>query len=255
MSRINTFTERSIFKKAQDMCLVPFVYDETVKDYVLGQNVYDISAIIGDTISLGQDSGDTTQKENEFTGLPLVENTEIGEWKFSAQCIDLQNVVMREIFGATTSDVQGLYALPSDNVTIYALIRIRFKSTNTPDVYLPKVLLNSQLAIKQIRSQSAIGTINGTALSVRCAVKDPTSENLLAEFSHYRDTESSYTFSTPILFCPKSHTPLFLHHYDGANDRYVFSVVNFSLANGANVEHNISVALGQRGAWQYETIQ
>lgn len=251
MSIISTKTGRKLLKKAKSLCLLPYVYDGDVADYVLGQTIYDLSAIIGDSIVLEQSDGETTTKENEFTGQPLVENITMGTWKFTAQCLDLQNSVLKALFGAkTSSEFAGLAALPSDYETLYALIRVRFHDTSTPDVYLPKVLLNSKLLMQQLKTRGSQGNIAGTLFNQTCCVIYPDRKRkYLAQFSGVNG-ESPFVVSTPVLFCPQDMTPLFQYRYDGGE--YLFSQVNWTTANNNSVRHRIIVENDQTTTpWEY----
>lgn len=252
MPIITTTSGRKILKKAESMCLIPYVYDDTtdVNDYVLGNTIYDISAIIGDSITLEQSDGETQTKENEFTGDIIVKNVTTGEWAFSSQCLDLQNSILQAIFGAYYNSEVGISALKKDYETIYVLIRIRFKDNDTPDVYLPKVLLNSKLMLNQMKTRGSQGNINGTAMSRICAVikntANPPAPGFLESFTDFTE-EETYLVDTPVLFVPKNKTPLFLHHYEESSDAekesYYFDEVDFSTTAEDNCLHN-RVVLG-----------
>ena len=64
MSLIQTKNGRTVLMKAESMMLVPYVYNSTYGDYVLGSDVYDISEVIGDSIVIEQSEGDSVTKEN-----------------------------------------------------------------------------------------------------------------------------------------------------------------------------------------------
>ena len=174
MALIETKYGRTVLKKAESMMVVPYVYDSTLNDYVLGEDVYDISAVIGDSIVIEQSDGSTTAKENEFVGSPLLEAVSGSKYEFTAQCIDLQDSVLKSMFGAMTVEgVNGAVAFNDDFVKIYALIRVRFKEESIPDVILPKVQMNSKLFINQLSSRMSQGNIAGTALPKRWRLKIP----------------------------------------------------------------------------------
>lgn len=253
MSLIKTDNGRILLKKAESMMLVPYVYDGNVGDYVLGDNVYDISAVIGDSITIEQSDGETTTKYNEFKSSPLLEVTSGAKYALTAQCVDLQNSVLKSLFGAMTGSgknaaVEGAVAFHDDFVLIYALIRIRFKDTSVPDVILPKVKLNSKLFINQLKTRCSQGNMAGTAFSMNIAIEDNLgSQGHLLEFSDPSNGTTTYTPYTPIFFVPKTHTPLFFHHEDDGD--YYYSLVNFT--NG-NVSHNIIVD-PDYGSWTTES--
>lgn len=234
MSLITTKTGRLFLKKAESMMLVPYVYDSTVSDYVLGGDVYDISAIIGDSTTLEQSDGDSVTKNNEFIGSPLLECFSGGEYGFTAQCVDLQNKVLKSVFGAmTVSNTEGAAAFNDDFTLIYALVRIRFKDSSLPDVVMPKVQLNSKLFINQLKTRESQGNIAGTALSRNVAIKGSGTSGTVLQFT----TPTTYTPYTPVLFVPRDKFPLVLHH-NGSSTTDTYSTVDFT--NGT-VSHNIEV--------------
>ena len=245
MSLITTNDGRIVLKKAQSMMAVQYVYDSTVGDYVLGSDVYDISAIIGDTITLEQSDGNTEAKYNEFVGTPLIENTSGGKYEFKAECIDLQDNVLKSLFGAMTAS-GGAAAFNADYVEMYALIRVRFEDASLPDVILPKVHLNSKLFIQQLKTRTSQGNIGGVSLASFVAVPSEVSTSAL-QFNVLYANNATYTPYTPVLFVPKSKNPLFYHH-KGKGNLDTYSTVNFT--NGevlANAHVN-----RETGVIQYE---
>lgn len=222
--------------------LVPYVYDDSadVNDYVLGSDVYDISAVIGDSITLEQKDGDVDEKFNEFVRTPIVRNVSAGSYDFTAQCLDLQDKVLKSLFGAytatgTNGNVKGIAALRDDYQLLYAMIRIRFKDESLSDIILPKVQMNSKLLLQQMKSRGSQGNVSGTALSRMVAVVDKDSENpMVLDFG-----EENFAPFTPVLFVPREYTPMVLHHKDdNSNTKYVFSTVDFSTGT---VAHNTVV--------------
>lgn len=206
MSLITTNEGRIVLKKAESMLAVPYVYDSTVGDYILGSDVYDISAVIGDSITLEQSDGNTEAKHNEFVGTPLIENTSGGKYEFTAQCIDLQNKVLQSLFGAMTAS-GGVAAFNADYVEMYALIRVRFEDAALPDVILPKVHLNSKLFIQQLKTRTSQGNISGTAMPRNCAIEN-SSQTALSPFTSIYSS-GTYTPFAPVLFVPRGRVPLF----------------------------------------------
>lgn len=247
MPLIETKTGRKFLRKAESMMLVPYVYDDTdgVEDYVLGSEVYDISAVIGDSIVLEQKDGEVDEKFNEFVQSPIVRNVTAGAYDFTAQCLDLQDKVLRALFGAYTASgtngvVNGVAALPDDYHLQYAMIRIRFHDMNISDVILPKVQMNSKLLLQQMKTRGSQGNISGTALSQRVAVVDRDAVSPMAlQFGSQVVGETTFIPLTPIIFVPRTYTPMVLHHKDENDDnKYVFSTVNFTTGS---VSHNTTV--------------
>lgn len=213
MSLITTKNGRIVIKNAESMMVVPYVYDSTVGDYVLGNDVYDISAVIGDSIVIEQSEGETVTKRNEFTTVPLLRSTTGSEIGFTAQCLDLQNSVLKPLFGAmTVGVVNGLAAFSNDNVATIALVRIRFKEAELPDVILPKVQMNNRLFIQQLHTRAGQGNLSGTSIPYTVCVKDKNNSGHLVQFS----SPNTYVPPTPLLFVPKGYTPLFSRLNNGS---------------------------------------
>lgn len=235
MSKITTNTGRTVFKDAKSLLVMPYVYNSTLKDYILGDNIYDLSAIIGDSIVIEQADGNTTVKENEFKASPLIQNVSGGKYGFTAQIIDLQNAVLKSIFNAlTVSGVEGAAAFNDDYTPLYALIRISFVDNGTPDVILPKVQLNSRLFIQQLHTRAGQGNISGSALGYDMCVKDKSNAGHLLQFS----SPNTYVPVTPVLFLPSGYTPLFAKRFNGT----VYYEVNFE--TGAKTQLYIDASNG-----------
>lgn len=236
MSLIKTNANHTVFKDAESMLVMPYVYNSTLKDYILGSDIYDLSAIIGDSIVIEQSEGNTTTKENEFVASPLLQNASGSKYGFTAQILDLQNAVLKSIFGAlTVSGNEGVAAFSDDFVTLYALIRIRFADSTLPDVILPKVQMNSKLFIQQLHTRAGQGNIVGTALAYDVCVEKTTPSGALMQFS----SPNTYVTRTPVLFIPRSNTPLFAHTI---GDPTNFYEVNF--ATGAKTQLYVDATSG-----------
>lgn len=232
MSLITTNSNRIVLKKAASMMVVPYVYDNTVGDYVIGNDVYDISAVIGDSITLEQSDGNTEAKYNEFKASPLIESVSDSKYAVTAQCLDLQDKILRSLFGAMTAS-NGAVAFNDDFVLIYALIRIRFKDSSSPDVILPKVQLNSKLFINQLKTRASQGNIAGSALSCHCAIRN---SMVSATSFHTHNGKETYTPYTPLLFVPREKSALFFYKKASSYDYYTF--VNFDIGS---VNHGIQL--------------
>ena len=248
MSLITTNDGKIIFKKAESVMVVPYLNSSTYGDYVINnlENVYDISSVIGDSIVIEQSEGETATKNNEFTSSPLLEFTSGGKIGFSAQCIDFQNSVLRSLFGAMTINYfEGAAAFQSEFPSVFVLIRIRFKNRSLPDVYMPKVQLNSRLFIGQLKTRVSQGNIGGTALSQKVAIDYGTS-NWLCAFSDPVAWTSRYCPFTPLVFVPRDKTPFFyVEKYSDTQDKY--ATIDFE--NGT-IQHNVLVNEAA-GEWAY----
>lgn len=237
MSLITTNDNRIVLKKAESMMVIPYVYNSTVGDYVLGGDVYDISAVIGDSITIEQDDGNTTTKENEFVASPLIECVSGAKYNFTAQCIDLQNAVLKSCFNAmTVNNVDGAAAFNDDHTLLYAAIRIRFKENNKPDVVLPKVQMNSKLLVNQLKTRLSQGNIAGISKAVNVVVSN-TSGNSALQFNVPASNGTTYTPYTPVLLVPKENLPLFFHHKGNGNTD-TYSKVDFENGSVTTVTVN-----------------
>ena len=208
-------------KDAESMMVVPYHYNTMTLSYILGGNVYDISSIIGDTITIEQSDEDAVTKKNEFTKIPVLENGFCGKYDFTAQCLDLQNNVLKSCFFAFVGENNNgskPAAFKQDMGILYALIRIRFKDESLPDVFLPKVKLDSKAFVNQLKTRASQGNIVGTAFPTKVAVDYQS--NTLCPFG---DEAQNSTFApyTPLVFVPRDKTPFFYSYsYSSTQDKY-----------------------------------
>lgn len=235
MSLITTNDGRIVLKKAQSMMAVPYVYDSTIGDYVLGDDVYDISAIIGDSTTIEQSDGESEAKYNEFKASPLIETVSGSKYNLTAQCLDLQSDVLKPLFGAMTAQ-GGSIAFHDDFVLRYALIRIRFEDETLPDVVMPKVQLNSKLFVQQLKTRASQGNIAGTALAVNMAVADSLSSSTAKQFDIPSTGGTTYVPYTPIAFVPRGDVFFVYQSRSGSTSNYAY--VDF---DGGSVRSGITV--------------
>lgn len=234
MPIVKTNTGRRLIKGARHLFVLPYV-DGPSGTPELGQDLYDLSAIVGDSIALEQGEGDGTSKENEFTNEPLVKNVYSGEWTFSAQCLDLQNAVLRALFSAYTHDSSGAAALRPDYETLYALVMVRFAGENVPDMWLPKVLLNSSMQVRETKSRGSQGAVSGTLFPCRCGVSLSSTEDggevshALAPFSDAVSGGVEHTPRTPVLFAPKGSRVFVMRGRDADAGETVYDSPNPSV--------------------------
>ena len=232
MALITTNDGKIVIKKASSMMAVPYVYDSTIGDYTLGNDVYDISAIIGDTITLEQSDGNTEAKYNEFKASPLIESVSGSKYTFTAQCLDLQDTVLKSMFGAMTAATdKGVVAVNDDFVRLYVLIRIRFSDSSIPDIILPKVQMNSKLFIQQLKTRASQGNISGTAFAKTCGVQNSSNTALL--FFSSIASGATHTPYTPVLFVPQNRVPIFYYKKDTDTLDY-YTYINFSNGSVSN---------------------
>ena len=234
-------------KKSKSMLITPYVYDVTDAKYYLGANTYDIFAIVGDTIVISQADGQSDSLNNEFSSIPVIENVTLGKWSFSADCLDMQNIVLKELFSAKvaysgTTEVDGAIALPNDFKTVYCCIQVSFEDDDTSIIVLPKVLLSSSVNVSTIHTDVARNKIKGTPLLTEVCVLDDTSSVL--NFSD--GIESSYTPRTPFLFVPTNRDFGVLHHKSTTGNKLTYmslydagTIVGINTSDG-NIEDTLS---------------
>jgi len=223
------------------MVMVPYMYNSTVKDYVLGSTIYDISAIIGDSIVIEQSEGSTTTKDNEFDSQPIVINHSGSGYSFTAQCLDMQDNALKALFNVKTAinrdvtpvPVNGAVAFNEDFTPMFALIKIGFDEKEIPDVILPMVQMNNRLFIQQMRTRASQGNMTGVALSCGIAIKDKDNDGKVLDFG-----TAEYVPETPVLFVPKGYSPLFYANAVVGAATYQFVEVDFS---GGSAPSNVYV--------------
>jgi hypothetical protein len=159
---IKTQAGKRYFKRLSAMLVTPYEYVSTTDDWVIGSKTYDLYAIIGDTVRIEQAEGDKTHKFNEFTPLPVITNTGMGVWTFSADCLDAQNAVLKLIYGVEGAD--GITVFPEDVKECLCCIELQFSDSQT-SVLLPKVSLNSTFLMENMKSSFLRNKITGTVLS------------------------------------------------------------------------------------------
>ena len=117
-------------------------------------NIYDITEVVADSTSIEQADNDSNVIEHEFSSNPLFENITLGDKTFTCESIDLQDGVLKGLF--------GWQELASDEYKhLYATIELGF--TNSEDeIVLPKVLLNSKAVIASMKTDASKATISGT---------------------------------------------------------------------------------------------
>lgn len=148
---------RIVFSNASHLYVTPYTAEDTI-----GTSTYDIRAIVADSISIEQDENTVNTKDWEFGSTPLFENIILGNFQFSATCIDFQNDILTELFGCTKDG--DVIMFPSQYDDLYAVVRITFKDSNK-DVIIPKLKLNSRAVIGTLKTGSAEGMLTGTAYS------------------------------------------------------------------------------------------
>lgn len=153
-----TLAERTVFSNAAYVRVTPWVKGEDDK-LAVGTETYDITEVVADTISVEQAENDVNTIEHEFSSSPLYENIQLGDKTVALESIDLQNLVLKGLFGWTIEG-DNAYA-PIAYSHLYAVVEIGFHSTEDV-IVLPKVLLNSRAVIASMKTDASRANISGT---------------------------------------------------------------------------------------------
>lgn len=153
-----TLAERTVFSNAAYVRVTPWVKGEDDK-LTVGKETYDITEVVADTISVEQAENDVNTIEHEFSSSPLYENIQLGDKTVALESIDLQNLVLKGLFGWTIEG-DNAYA-PIAYTHLYAVVEIGFHSTEDV-IVLPKVLLNSHAVIASMKTDASRANISGT---------------------------------------------------------------------------------------------
>ena len=124
-------------------------------------NIYDITEVVADSTSIEQADNDSNVIDHEFSSNPLFENITLGDKTFTCDSIDLQDGVLKGLFGWQELTSDGGVAAPNEYKHLYATIELGF--TNSEDeIVLPKVLLNSKAVIASMKTDVSRANITGT---------------------------------------------------------------------------------------------
>ena len=154
-----TLAERTVFSNAAYVRVTPWAKNDETDKLEVGNETYDITEVVADTISVEQAENDANTIEHEFSSSPLYENIQLGDKTVALESIDLQNLVLKGLFGWTIED-DNAYA-PIAYTHLYAAIEIGFHSTEDV-IVLPKVLLNSRAVIASMKTDASRANISGT---------------------------------------------------------------------------------------------
>ena len=124
-------------------------------------DTYDITEVVADTTSIEQAENDSNILEHEFSANPLFENITLGDKTFSCESIDLQDAVLKGLFGWKALTADGGVAAPTEYKHLYATIELGFVNSED-EIVLPKVLLNSRAVIASMKTDASRATITGT---------------------------------------------------------------------------------------------
>ncbi len=147
---------RRVFANLKYLYVTPWTDEST-----LGSKTYDIVDVVADTTSIEQADNEVNAIDHEFSSSPLYENVNLGEKTFSCESIDLQNDILKELFG-WTADLQGnVVFAPTGYKDLYVAMEIGFNSTEDI-VVLPKVKMNSRAVIASMRTDVSRANITGS---------------------------------------------------------------------------------------------
>lgn len=144
----------------------------------LGENTYDLVDIVADTTSVEQEDNEVNTIDHEFSSTPLVENISLGAKTFTTECIDMQNDVLKGMFGWATDEAGNAFA-PKAYKPLYCKVELQFNSTDDI-VVLPKVLLNSRAVFASMKTDVSRANISGTCYPAFVTAGEITKETDMA---------------------------------------------------------------------------
>jgi hypothetical protein len=149
------------------LVVTPFKDENTEGDYA-----YLLKEVIRDTTTIAQDDPTETAVDNEFSAAPIINNTTVGAFTFSAEVADMQDQLVEALCGYKKGASGKLYA-PSTYVPKYAKVDLVFlagKDESGKDKYiaavLPKLQMNSKATFDSLSSSMGRITLAGTGLNL-----------------------------------------------------------------------------------------
>jgi hypothetical protein len=156
MAKLATVADRRVFSNLAYVRVTPWSTETSGPD----KDIYDITEVVADTTSVEQADNDVNTIEHEFSNNPLFENIQLGDKTFTCESIDLQDAVLKDLFGWQPIGSDGV-AAPNAYKHLYATIELGFDNTDD-EIVLPKVLLNSRAVIASMKTDASRATISGT---------------------------------------------------------------------------------------------
>lgn len=156
MAKKAELKERVVYTNLEYIYVTPWESEGTGPN----QDTYDLTEVVADTTSLEQAENESNVIEHEFSSSPLYENIQLGSKTFTCESIDLQNAVLKGLFGWTVSEDGSAYA-PKAYKHLYATVEMGFHG-NDNVIVLPKVLLNSRAVIASMKTDASRANITGT---------------------------------------------------------------------------------------------
>jgi hypothetical protein len=157
-----TLGTRTVFANLAYIRITPWAEsgEGTSAKFAPGALTYDVTEVVADTTTVEQAENESNALDHEFKQTPLYENITLGEKTFACESIDLQNEVLKGLFGWTIDEDGNAYA-PVAYKELYAVVELGFNSTDDV-IVLPKVLLNSRPVIASMKTDASRANINGT---------------------------------------------------------------------------------------------
>lgn len=145
-----------VFSNATQILFTPYTNVDTI-----GSTSYDLVDILADSLSFTPDDNTINSKDAEFRDEPLFENIMLGKIQFAATSTDMQNTIMKELFGWSIDATSSAAFAPNAYQELWCKIEVVF-GDSTPRVVAPKVKMNSKAVISTLKTGSAEGQIAGT---------------------------------------------------------------------------------------------
>ena len=166
----------------------------------LAEETYEIVNIVGDSTSLEQEDNDVQEVEHEFSSTPLYEAVTLGKKTFTAECADYQEKVLVNLFGweageATGTEESDVQYAPTGYKEFYAAIELGFNSTDKV-VVLPKVRLDSKVALASMKTDISRATITGSCYEAFLTLNGKAyKSDMFTTKKSILDAEGGYTLS------------------------------------------------------------
>lgn len=169
---------RTVFTGLKYMYITPWVAQSDGTGLELDDNTYEIVNIVGDSTSLEQEDNDVQEVEHEFSSTPLYEAVTLGKKTFTAECADYQEKVLVNLFGwekgeVTEGEESDVQYAPTGYKEFYAAIELGFNSTDKV-VVLPKVRLDSKVALASMKTDISRATITGSCYEAYLTIGNKT---------------------------------------------------------------------------------
>lgn len=165
-------TGNSALKFIKPDYIVATVFTGAETDGIPQGDTYILEDVIEDTTSIAQDDNETTDIECETSDSPVVSIVKLGKWQVASEIGDTQKALLQALCGFT-NDGDKTYA-PSTYKKLYVKFDIVFKTgADTYAAYVvPRLQMNTKLAIESLNSNLGRIALAGTAQDVTVTVGD-----------------------------------------------------------------------------------